>query len=106
MSSVPDAQPHPGLRASRRLGRAVALAAPYGAGASSLNLALHPFQTDVRRVEAPEGASLAEMAALHVADPVLRAHLIAFVDGQPVAAELWGETRPVAGSHVVLRVVP
>ncbi|MAZ92114.1 MAG: hypothetical protein CMF76_09155 [Maricaulis sp.] len=74
---------------------------------SAVTLALHPFDLKaVDQVQAPAGASLADMAEAFVADPVIRAHLVAHVDGVAVPREVWGETCPAEGARVLMSVRP
>jgi hypothetical protein len=74
---------------------------------SAVTLALHPFDLKaVDQVQAPAGASLADMAEAFVADPVIRAHLVAHVDGVAVPREVWGVTCPAEGARVLMSVRP
>ncbi|MEP3073680.1 fibronectin type III domain-containing protein [Maricaulis sp.] len=74
---------------------------------TAVTLALHPFDLQsVDQVQAPAGASLADMAEAFVADPVIRAHLVAHVDGVAVPREVWGETCPAEGARVLMSVRP
>jgi len=74
---------------------------------TAVTLALHPFDLKaVDQVQAPAGASLADMAEAFVADPVIRAHLVAHVDGVAVPRDAWGETCPAEGARVLMSVRP
>ena len=65
-----------------------------------------PFaQTGPRRVEIPEGASLAEIVRLAVPDPVLASHVRIQLDGEWIEREGW-DCVPEAGACLTLAVRP
>ena len=70
-------------------------------------IALHPFDPgSVRTVATPSGETIEQVVRRHVADPILRAHLVAELDGIEVARDSWATTPVYEGDFLLLRVRP
>ncbi len=70
-------------------------------------IALHPFDPgSVRTVATPSGETIEQVVCRHVADPILRAHLVAELDGIEVARDSWATTPVYEGDFLLLRVRP
>lgn len=75
---------------------------------NSINLtsAPHPFEAAGSTVPVPQGMSLAQMLEFAQPDPVLAAHAVAFIEGQPIDRRYWANVYPKAGTLVEIRVLP
>lgn len=65
-----------------------------------------PLAGPTHTVRAPEGASLADMAAIAIPEPGLRAFVVASIDGVEIPRDQWAHRRPRAGDAVTLIVRP
>lgn len=79
---------------------------PPGSGMVPVSAAPHPFSTETKLVELPQGYSLSEMIAELQPDPWLRRHAHVFIGDVYIDPEYWPQVRPKAGAMVSIRMVP
>lgn len=76
------------------------------AGEFRLTYAPHPLKLERHVVPVPEGLTVQQIVDLVVPDRALRDHAVAFMRGTVIPADKWPHVRPLAGSHLELRVAP
>ena len=72
-----------------------------------VTVALHPFNPDSAKTGlAPSGATIASIVDREVVDPILRAHLVASLNGVEIDRAGWGSVLVNEGDYLLLRVRP
>lgn len=66
----------------------------------------HPFEQRRSNYVVPAGLTIAEIIERIQPDPVLRAHGVAFLGGQPVERRHWHRVRPKPGTPLTIRLLP